>query len=68
MSQSRCQRYNPDFKEWAIGILSLGKPIGEVAQDLQISTNLLCALRALRRENALLSSENDILKEAAFVA
>lgn len=92
-SQRPYQRYTPDFKEKALGLLSLGKPITEVAQDLQISTNLLyswrsqalrtqggslgCepkasspkahALRALHRENALLCSENDILKMAAII-
>lgn len=93
MSQRSYQRYTPDFKEKALGLLALGKPIAEVAQDLQISTNLLYswrsqaqrsqggsaglravgelseadALRALRRENALLRSENDILKKAAII-
>jgi len=93
MSQKPYQRYTQDFKEKALGLLALGKPISEVAQDLQISTNLLYswrshaqsaqggsaglravgeqseadALRALRRENALLRSENDILKKAAII-
>jgi transposase len=93
MSKRSYQRYTPDFKEKALGLLTLGKPIAEVAQDLQISSNLLYswrnqaqsaqggsaglravgeqseadALRALRRENALLRSENDILKKAAII-
>ena len=93
MSQRSYQRYTPEFKEKALGLLHLGKPIAEVAQDLEISTNLLYswrsqtqrpqggsggmgavgeqaeadALRALRRENALLRSENDILKKAAII-
>jgi transposase len=93
MSKRSYQRYTPDFKEKALGLLALGKPIAEVAQDLQISSNLLYswrnqaqsaqggsaglravgeqseadALRALRRENALLRSENDILKKAAII-
>jgi transposase len=93
MSKKPYQRYTPEFKEKALGLLSLGKPIAEVAQDLEISTNLLYswraqaqspqggsaglgaageqagadALRALRRENSLLRSENDILKKAAII-
>ena len=71
----------------------LGKPVADVAQELQISSNLLYAwrsqrqgtqggsagqralgeqseadaLRALRRENARLQAENDILKKAAII-
>lgn len=93
MSKRTYQRYTAEFKEKALGLLSLGKPIAEVAADLEISTNLLYswrskgqgpqggsagqgaageqaeadALRALRRENALLRSENDILKKAAII-
>jgi transposase len=93
MNQKRYQRYTAEFKEKALGLLALGKPVAEVAQDLEISTNLLYswrtqaqgahggsvgqlaggglaeadAVRALRRENALLRSENDILKKAAII-
>ena len=93
MSQRTYQRYTPEFKEQALGLLSLGKPVVEVAQELQISSNLLYgwrsqsqrphgasaglravgeqseadALRALRRENARLQAENDILKKAAII-
>jgi len=52
MSQKTYQRYTPEFKEQALGRLALGKPVSEVAKDLQISDNLLYALCALRRENA----------------
>ena len=59
----------------------MGKPVADVAQDLQVSSNLLYgwrsqsqrtqseadALRALRRENARLQAENDILKKAAII-
>ena len=41
MSQRTYQRYTPEFKEQALGLLGLGKPVAEVAQELQISTNLL---------------------------
>jgi transposase len=93
MSQKTYQRYTPEFKEQALGLLALGKPVTDVAQELQISTNLLYgwrsqiqrtqggsaglravgepsaadALRALRRENARLQAENDILKKAAII-
>lgn len=93
MSQKSYQRYTPEFEEQALGLLSLGKPVADVAQELQISSNLLYswrsqsqrtqggsaggravgeqsdadALRALRRENARLQAENDILKKAAII-
>jgi transposase len=93
MSKRTYQRYSSEFKEKALGLLSLGKPVAEVAEDLQITSNLLYtwrnqakssqggsagpnaegvqseadALRALRREVALLRSENDILKKAAII-
>lgn len=93
MSQKRYQRYTPEFKEQALGLLGLGKPVAEVAAELQTSADLLYswrraaqrpqggstglqaagepseadALRALRRENARLQAENDILKKAAIV-
>ena len=93
MSQRTYQRYTPEFKEQALGLLNLGKPVADVAQDLQVSSNLLygwrsrsqrtqggsaglravgeqseaVALRALRRENARLQAENDILKKAAII-
>jgi transposase len=93
MSQKSYQRYTPEFKQQALGLLSLGKPVADVAQELQISSNLLYSwrsqsqrtqggsaggravgeqseadeLRALRRENARLQAENDILKKAAII-
>ena len=41
MSQKTYQRYTTEFKEQALGLLALGKPVTEVAQELQMSTNLL---------------------------
>lgn len=93
MSQKRYQRYTAEFKEQALSLLALGKPVSEVARELQVSDNLLYswrsqsqrtqggsaglqaggelsdadALRALRRENARLQAENDILKKAAII-
>ena len=50
------QRYSAEFKEQALGLLRLGKPVSEAD-----------ALRELRRENARLQAENDILKKAAII-
>jgi transposase-like protein len=46
MSQKSYQRYTPEFKEQALGLLSLGKPVADVAQELQISSNLLYSWRS----------------------
>lgn len=46
MNQKTYQRYTPEFKEQALGLLSLGKPVADVAQELQISSNLLYAWRS----------------------
>lgn len=45
MSQRSYQRYTPEFKEQALALLALGKPVAEVARELQISTNLLYGWR-----------------------
>jgi len=34
MSQKTYQRYTAEFKELALGLLALGKPVSEVAQEL----------------------------------
>jgi transposase len=46
MSKKAYHRYTAEFKEKALGLLALGKPIAEVAQDLEISTNLLYSWRS----------------------
>ena len=75
------RKYTTEFKEQAIGLMSLGKPVAEVARDLEVSANLLYnwrqqaegelseadTLRVLRRENARLQAENEILKKAAII-
>jgi transposase len=91
------RRYSAEFKEQAIGLVNTGKPVAEVAQELEISEGVLYAwvrkgvgsleaaqsgnkgaraagelsaadeLRRLRRENANLKLENDILKKAAVI-
>jgi len=87
------KHYTPEFKAQAVELLSLGRPVPELAEELGVSPNLLYSwralaqrpqvgsagpgavgeraeaddLRALRRENALLRQENDILKKAAVI-
>jgi hypothetical protein len=38
MSQKTYQRYSNEFKDKAVALLGLGKPVSEVARDLQVST------------------------------
>jgi transposase len=88
------KRYTAEFKAQAVGLVGLGKPVSDVAQDLGISEGVLYGwvrkdsqaaqlgsgglraggeepgvdeLRRLRRENAHLKLENDILKKAAVI-
>ena len=88
------RRYTAEFKAQAIELVSIGKPVSEVARDLGISEGVLYEwvrkssqaaqlgsegrgaggeepaadeLRRLRRENANLKLENDILKKAAII-
>src|SRR5882757_5461232 len=88
------KRYTAEFRAQAVGLVGLGKPVSEVAHDLEISEGVLygwvrkgsqaaplgsAGLRAvgeepaaderrrLRRENANLKLENDILKKAAII-
>jgi transposase len=90
---NRRRRYTAEFKTQALGLVSVGKPVAEVARDLGISEGVLYGwvrqnapaplgseglrsgseepaaeeLRRLRRENAHLKLENDILKKAAVI-
>ena len=97
------KRYSSDFRDQAIELVALGRPVPEVAQELGISTTVLyrwtqsqrtsggasassistqfggivqraggemddaAELRRLRRDNARLLMENDILKKAAVI-
>jgi transposase len=88
------KRYTAEFKAQAVGLVGLGKPVSDVARDLEISEGVLYGwvrkgsqaaqlgseglravgeepvadeLRRLRRENANLKLENDILKKAAVI-
>jgi transposase len=94
MSEMPRRRYSPEFKAQAVELVSLGKPVSEVAQEFGFGANLLYRwvsqaspaaqlgseglraegqepaadeLRRLRRENAKLKIENDILKKAAVI-
>jgi transposase len=88
------KRYTKEFKAQAVDLVRHGKPVQEVAQDLEVGRNLIYkwiqketqapqlgseGLRAegeesvadergrLRRQNARLQLENDILKKAAVI-
>ena len=54
------KRYTTEFKAQAVELLSTGKPVSQVAEELCISSDL-------RREVTLLRQENDILKKAAVI-
>lgn len=93
------KRYSNDFKDRALTLVGLGRPVPEVAQELGIGTSILyrwtqaqrqgtqdtpaqlggvvqravgeldeaAELRRLRKDNAQLRLENDILKKAAVI-
>ena len=88
------KRYTKEFKAQAVDLVRQGKPVQEVAQELEVGRNLIYkwiqketqtsqlgseGLRAegeesvadelgrLRRQNARLQLENDILKKATVI-
>ena len=93
MNMKPRQRYTAEFKAQAVDLISTGKPVSKIAEELCIGSNLLYKwkqdsqaaqvgsegpraegeksaadeLRCLRREDALLKVENDILKKAAII-
>jgi transposase len=93
MSRKNSKHYTEEFKAQAVELLSIGKPVSEVAEELCVSTSVLYKWRhdgkhcpvgsvgqravgekpaaddwtVLRRENALLRQENEILKKAAII-
>lgn len=99
MKTLKRERYSNDFKDRALAMVGLGRPVAEVAQELGIGTSILyrwtlaqrqgaqgvttqlgggvqravgeldeaAELRRLRKDNARLLLENDILKKAAVI-
>jgi len=43
MKSMKRKRYTAEFKAQAVGLVSLGKPVREVAEDLAMGTSLLYA-------------------------
>jgi transposase-like protein len=41
MSKKTYRRYSAEFKDQVLGLVVLGKPVAEVAQEFQVSTNLI---------------------------
>lgn len=96
MKTVKRERYSSDFKDRALAMINLGKPVSEVAKELGVGSSILyrwmqpqrqdapaqlggvvqravgeldeaAELRRLRKENAQLLLENDILKKAAVI-
>ena len=93
MVHKKHKHYTAEFKAQVVELLSTGKPVCEVAEEMCISSSLLYRWRhehkgsgvgsagpravgeqveaddsrALRKENALLRQENEILKKAAII-
>lgn len=53
MSQRAHNRCTPEFKEQALGLLSLGKPVADRAQEPQLSSNLLGAVKSVSTSQLL---------------
>ena len=43
------RKFTAEFKEQALGLMSLGKPVAEVARDLEVGVNLAAAKPKLAR-------------------
>ena len=41
MSKKTYRRYSAEFKDQVLGLVVLGKPVAEVAQEFQVSTTLI---------------------------
>ena len=95
MSARKRKRYTAEFRAQAVELAEAGRPVQEVAADLEIEISCLYSwirkaraqatqfgsaglraggeqaeadeVRRLRRENAQLRSENNILKKAAVI-
>jgi transposase len=49
MKMRRYRQYSAEFKEQAVELLATGRPVGELAEELGISANLLYAWRQARQ-------------------
>ena len=58
MSQRTYQCYTPEFKEQALGLPSLGKPVADVAQELQKSAANCFKLGAARANARKAGAQN----------
>jgi transposase len=82
MKMKTRKRYTDEFKAQAVALAKLGKPVSEVAKDLEIPADLVYRwkkedaqsaqagadeLRTLRRQVVHLKRENDIFKKAAII-
>ena len=61
------KRYTPEFKAQVLELLQLGKSVPEVAQDFDLSSDLVYRWRRTQSQLAQLQLENDILKKAAVI-
>ena len=61
------KRYTPEFKAKVLELLQLGKSIPEVAQDFDLSSDLVYRWRRTQSQLPQLQLEYDILKKAAVI-
>jgi len=57
MNEVTRKRYSAEFKAQAVGLVELGKPVSEVAEDLGIGTSLLYGWMRKGSQPAQLGSE-----------
>ena len=65
MNKKAYQRYTQEFKDKAVGLLNLGKPVAEVAQELEVTTSML---DEWRHQVVRLQAENDIINSIDVVS
>ena len=66
MIQTR-KKYSKEFKPQAVELAQAGRPVPELAVELEVGSSLLCSWLScapLRVENSKLKLENDILKKS----
>jgi transposase-like protein len=62
MNKKAYQRYTQEFKDKAVGLLNLGKPVAEVARELEVSTSMLYEWRHKAQGTQGEQSEADALR------